>query len=123
LFSLEMWGGATFDTSMRFLHECPWQRLADIREKVPNILTQMLLRASNAVGYTNYPDNVVEAFVKEAAQTGMDVFRVFDALNWVPNMKLAMDAVIESGMICEASICYTGDISDPKKTKYDLKYY
>ncbi|MBV08885.1 pyruvate carboxylase [Rubinisphaera sp.] len=123
LFSLEMWGGATFDTSMRFLHECPWQRLADIREKVPNILTQMLLRASNAVGYTNYPDNVVTAFVKEAAQTGMDVFRVFDALNWVPNMKLAMDAVIESGMICEASICYTGDISDPKKTKYDLKYY
>lgn len=123
LFSLEMWGGATFDTSMRFLNECPWQRLADIREKVPNILTQMLLRASNAVGYTNYPDNVVKAFVAEAAQTGMDVFRVFDALNWVPNMKLAMDAVIESGMICEASICYTGDILDAKRTKYDLKYY
>ncbi|MBL4886684.1 MAG: biotin/lipoyl-binding protein, partial [Planctomycetaceae bacterium] len=93
------------------------------REKVPNILTQMLLRASNAVGYTNYPDNVVKAFVAEAAQTGMDVFRVFDALNWVPNMKLAMDAVIDSGMICEASICYTGDILDPKRSKYDLKYY
>ncbi len=123
LFSLEMWGGATFDTSMRFLSECPWQRLADIREKVPNILTQMLLRASNAVGYTNYPDNVVKAFVAEAAQTGMDVFRVFDALNWVPNMKLAMDAVIESGMICEASICYTGDILDANRKKYDLKYY
>jgi len=123
LFSIEMWGGATFDTSMRFLKECPWQRLADIRQKIPNILTQMLLRASNAVGYTNYPDNVVTAFVKEAAQTGMDVFRVFDALNWVPNMRLAMEAVIESGMICEASICYTGDISDTNKTKYDLKYY
>lgn len=123
LFSLEMWGGATFDTSMRFLKESPWQRLADIREKVPNILTQMLLRASNAVGYTNYPDNVVVAFVKEAAQTGMDVFRVFDALNWTPNMKLAMEAVIDTGMICEASICYTGDILDPKRTKYDLKYY
>ncbi|MCG6157999.1 pyruvate carboxylase [Rubinisphaera margarita] len=123
LFSLEMWGGATFDTSMRFLHECPWQRLADMREAVPNILTQMLLRASNAVGYTNYPDNVVVEFVKEAAQTGMDVFRVFDALNWVPNMKLAMEAVIDSGMICEASICYTGDILDPKRSKYNLNYY
>ncbi|MCA9083052.1 MAG: pyruvate carboxylase [Planctomycetaceae bacterium] len=123
LFSLEMWGGATFDTSMRFLKECPWQRLADIRERIPNILTQMLLRASNAVGYTNYPDNIVQAFVKEAAQTGMDVFRVFDALNWVPNMKVAMDAVVESGMICEAAICYTGDITNPSRTKYDLKYY
>ncbi|MCA8989956.1 MAG: pyruvate carboxylase, partial [Planctomycetaceae bacterium] len=123
LFSLEMWGGATFDTSMRFLKECPWQRLADMREKVPNILTQMLLRASNAVGYTNYPDNVVVAFVKEAAQTGMDVFRVFDALNWVPNMKLAMEAVRDTGMICEASICYTGDITNPKLNKYTLNYY
>jgi len=92
LFSLEMWGGATFDTSMRFLKEDPWQRLADIREKVPNILLQMLLRASNAVGYTNYPDNVVQAFVKETADAGLDVFRVFDALNWTPNMKVAMDA-------------------------------
>ncbi|MEQ9412142.1 MAG: pyruvate carboxylase [Fuerstiella sp.] len=123
LFSLEMWGGATFDTSMRFLKECPWQRLADIRERIPNILTQMLLRASNAVGYTNYPDNIVTAFVKEAADTGMDLFRVFDALNWVPNMKIAMDAVIESGMICEASICYSGDLTNPSRTKYSLKYY
>ena len=123
LFSLEMWGGATFDTSMRFLKECPWQRLAEMRQRIPNILFQMLLRASNAVGYTNYPDNVVRAFVAEAADAGIDVFRVFDALNWVPNMKVAMDAVIESGAICEATICYTGDILDPNQTKYDLKYY
>ncbi len=123
MFSLEMWGGATFDTSMRFLKESPWRRLADMRERVPNILFQMLLRASNAVGYTNYPDNVVEVFVEEAADWGIDVFRVFDALNWVPNMKVAMDAVLKTGAICEASICYTGDISNPKRTKYDLKYY
>ncbi len=123
LFSLEMWGGATFDTSMRFLKECPWQRLADIRERIPNILTQMLLRASNAVGYRNYPDNVVTAFVKEAADTGMDVFRVFDALNWIPNMQVAMDAVLETGMVCEAAICYSGDITNPKRTKYSLSYY
>ena len=122
-FSLEMWGGATFDTSMRFNKECPWDRLSQLREKVPNILFQMLLRASNAVGYTNYPDNVVVEFVKEAAQTGMDLFRVFDSLNWVPNMKVAMDAVIESGMICEAAICYSGDITNPGRPKYDLKYY
>ncbi len=123
LFSIEMWGGATFDTTMRFLKESPWQRLTDLRERIPNVLFQMLLRASNAVGYTNYPDNVVQAFVKEAADAGIDVFRVFDALNWVPNMRVAMDAVIASGQICEASICYSGDILDPKKTKYDLKYY
>ncbi|MFT5127873.1 MAG: pyruvate carboxylase [Rhodothermales bacterium] len=123
LFSIEMWGGATFDTTMRFLKEDPWERLAQIRESVPNILLQMLLRASNAVGYTNYPDNVVRAFVKEAAATGMDIFRVFDALNWLPNMKVAMEAVIEAGGICEASICYTGDILDPSRIKYDLKYY
>ena len=123
LFSLEMWGGATFDTSMRFLKEDPWQRLADIRSKVPNVLLQMLLRASNAVGYTNYPDNVVQTFVKETADAGLDVFRVFDALNWTPNMKVAMDAVLATGAICEASICYTGDILNPNRTKYDLKYY
>ncbi|MEO1529702.1 MAG: pyruvate carboxylase, partial [Planctomycetota bacterium] len=123
LFSLEMWGGATFDTSMRFLKESPWQRLADLREAIPNVLTQMLLRASNAVGYTNYPDNVVRLFVREAVQAGMDVFRVFDALNWEENMKVAMDAVIAEGGICEASICYTGDLQNPKRTKYDLKYY
>ncbi len=123
LFSLEMWGGATFDTSMRFLKECPWQRLADLRERIPNILFQMLLRASNAVGYTNYPDNVVREFVSEAAAAGMDVFRVFDALNEVGNMQIAMEAVIESGAICEAAICYTGDILSPDRTKYDLKYF
>ena len=123
LFSLEMWGGATFDTSMRFLKESPWQRLADLREEVPNILTQMLLRASNAVGYTNYPDNVVRLFVHEAVQAGMDVFRVFDALNWEENMKVAMDAVLAEGGICEASICYAGDLQNPRRTKYDLKYY
>ncbi|UUO04774.1 pyruvate carboxylase [Blastopirellula sp. J2-11] len=123
LFSLEMWGGATFDTSMRFLKEDPWRRLTDMREKVPNILFQMLLRASNAVGYTNYPDNVVTAFVEEAAAAGIDVFRVFDALNWAPNMQIAMEAVEKTGAICEASICYTGDISDPKRDKYSLKYY
>lgn len=123
LFSLEMWGGATFDTSMRFLNECPWARLEQLREKVPNILFQMLLRASNAVGYTNYPDNVVQTFVKHAADSGIDVFRVFDALNWVPNMKVAMDAVLKTDALCEASICYTGDLTNPKRTKYDLKYY
>ncbi len=122
-FSLEMWGGATFDTTMRFLKESPWQRLADLRSKIPNMLFQMLLRASNAVGYTNYPDNVVCAFVQEAADAGIDIFRVFDALNWTENMRVAMDAVVESGMICEAAICYTGDILNPNRQKYSLKYY
>jgi pyruvate carboxylase len=122
-FSLEMWGGATFDTSMRFLRESPWQRLSDLRERIPNLLFQMLLRASNAVGYTNYPDNVVRTFVHEAAQAGIDIFRVFDALNWTENMRVAMDAVLESGMICEAAICYTGDILNPNRQKYSLKYY
>src|SRR5262249_50435313 len=123
LFSLEMWGGATFDVSMRFLKESPWDRLAALRERVPNILFQMLLRAANAVGYTNYPDNVVRAFVKEAAAAGIDLFRIFDALNWEPNLQLAIDAVRSTGMICEAAICYTGDILDPQRLKYDLKYY
>jgi len=123
LFSLEMWGGATFDVSMRFLNECPWSRLEQLRERIPNILFQMLLRASNAVGYTNYPDNVVQAFVQEAASAGIDVFRVFDALNSLPNMRVAIDAVIESGAICEAAVCYTGDILDESRPKYDLKYY
>jgi pyruvate carboxylase len=122
-FSLEMWGGATFDTTMRFLKESPWQRLTQLRERIPNILFQMLLRASNAVGYTNYPDNVVRLFVREATDAGIDVFRVFDALNWVENMQVAMDAVIESGGICEAAICYTGDILNPNRQKYNLKYY
>ncbi|WP_439103539.1 pyruvate carboxylase [Celeribacter marinus] len=123
LFSVECWGGATFDVAYRFLQECPWQRLRDIREKMPNIMTQMLLRASNGVGYTNYPDNVVQSFVKQASETGVDVFRVFDSLNWVENMRVAMDAVIDSGKVCEGTICYTGDLLDPTRPKYDLKYY
>ena len=123
LFSLEMWGGATFDVSLRFLKECPWQRLTDLRERIPNILFQMLLRASNAVGYTNYPDNLVQAFVEEAAAAGIDLFRVFDALNWTANMRVAMEAVLKADALCEASICYTGDILDEGRTKYDLKYY
>jgi pyruvate carboxylase len=124
LFSLEMWGGATFDTSMRFLQEDPWERLAELRKRVPNILFQMLLRGSNAVGYTNYPDNVVREFVKTSAREGMDVFRIFDSLNMVEGMETAMAAVREdTKSICQAAICYTGDILDPKRTKYSLKYY
>ena len=123
LFSIEAWGGATFDVAYRFLQECPWQRLRDLRKRVPNVMTQMLLRASNGVGYTNYPDNVVQKFVAQAADTGVDVFRVFDSLNWVENMRVAMDAVVESGKICEGAICYTGDILNPERAKYDLKYY
>jgi pyruvate carboxylase len=123
LFSLEMWGGATFDTSMRFLKESPWQRLEQLRERIPNILFQMLLRASSAVGYANYPDNVVRECVRETAAAGIDVFRIFDALNWTPNMRVAMEATIEAGAICEAAICYTGDILDPKRPKYNLQYY
>jgi len=123
LFSIECWGGATFDAAMRFLKEDPWARLRDIKTRAPNILLQMLLRASNAVGYTNYPDNVVRYFVGQAAEAGVDVFRVFDSLNWVENMRVAMDAVIESGKLCEAAICYTGDLTNPAPSKYDLKYY
>ena len=123
LFSMECWGGATFDVAYRFLQECPWQRLRDLRAAMPNIMTQMLLRGANGVGYTNYPDNVVQFFVKQAAETGVDVFRVFDSLNWVENMRVAMDAVIEAGKICEGTVCYTGDIMDPDRAKYDLKYY
>ncbi|MBC7179786.1 MAG: pyruvate carboxylase, partial [Roseovarius sp.] len=123
LFSVECWGGATFDVAYRFLDECPWQRLRDIRARMPNLLTQMLLRGSNGVGYTNYPDNVVAAFVKQAAESGVDIFRVFDPLNWAENMRVSMDAVLESGKVLEAAICYTGDMLDPARSKYDLKYY
>ena len=123
IFSIEMWGGATFDTAMRFLKEDPWERLAQLRERIPNILFQMLLRGSNAVGYTSYPDNVVKAFVKESAAAGIDLFRVFDSLNWVPNMALSLEAVREAGALCEAAICYTGDILDPGRPKYNLAYY
>jgi pyruvate carboxylase len=123
LFSVECWGGATFDVAYRFLQECPWQRLRDLRAAMPNLLTQMLLRASNGVGYTNYPDNVVQAFVNQAAASGVDIFRTFDSLNWVENMRVAMDAVIESGKVCEGTVCYTGDLGNPDRAKYDLKYY
>ncbi|WP_158813051.1 pyruvate carboxylase [Methylocapsa sp. S129] len=123
LLSLECWGGATFDVAMRFLTEDPWERLALVREKAPNILTQMLLRGANGVGYTNYPDNVVRHFVKESADAGMDLFRIFDCLNWVENMRVAIDAVCETGKLAEGAICYTGDIFDPDRAKYSLKYY
>jgi pyruvate carboxylase len=123
LFSVECWGGATFDVAMRFLRECPWERLIAFREAMPNLLLQMLLRSANAVGYTNYPDNVVRYFVQQAALHGVDLFRVFDSLNWVDNMRVAIDAVCETGKLCEAAICYTGNLSDPRQTKYDLKYY
>ena len=123
LFSLEMWGGATFDSSLRFLFEDPWERLRLLRQAVPNICFQMLLRASNAVGYTSYPDNVVEEFTIEAARQGIDIFRIFDSLNDVGNMQVAMDAVHKTGSICEPAICYTGDILDPKRPKYSLNYY
>ena len=123
LFSIEMWGGATFDTAMRFLKEDPWERLAQLRAKIPNILFQMLIRGSNAVGYTSYPDNVVTEFVKTSADAGIDLFRVFDSLNWVPNMEHTLEAVREAGALCEAAICYTGDILNPGRPKYDLKYY
>ena len=124
LFSLEMWGGATFDASMRFLQEDPWDRLVQLRARIPNILFQMLLRASNTVGYTNYPDNVVREFIKKSGKHGIDVFRVFDSLNSTLNMKVAMDAVRkDTNGICEAAICYTGDILDPARTKYSLRYY
>jgi pyruvate carboxylase len=123
LYSLEMWGGATFDVGLRFLHEDPWQRLQKLREAIPNICFQMLLRASNAVGYTAYPDNVVEEFILESARQGIDIFRVFDSLNWLPNMRIPIEAVRKSGRICEAAVCYTGDILDPRREKYSLNYY
>jgi len=123
LFSLECWGGATFDVAMRFLTEDPWERLAEVREQAPNILLQMLLRGANGVGYKSYPDNVVKYFVSQAAKGGIDVFRVFDSLNWVENMRVTMDAVVEENKLCEAAICYTGDILNSARPKYDLKYY
>lgn len=122
-FSLEMWGGATFDVAYRFLHESPWERLDLLRAKIPNIPFQMLLRGSNAVGYANYPDNLIRAFVAESARSGIDVFRVFDSLNWLPGMEVAMDEVLKQNKLLEATMCYTGDILDPKRDKYTLEYY
>ncbi len=123
LYSMECWGGATFDTALRFLHEDPWTRLRALREKIPNICFQMLFRGSNAVGYSNYPDNAVAGFVKHAAEAGMDIFRIFDSLNYLPNLKVAMEAVNETHAICEGAICYTGNILDKSRSKYSLKYY
>ncbi|MEK4565455.1 pyruvate carboxylase [Alkalihalobacillus sp. FSL R5-0424] len=123
LFSMEMWGGATFDVAMRFLHEDPWERLLVLRKQAPNVLFQMLLRASNAVGYTNYPDNAVDEFVSKSASAGIDVFRIFDSLNWVEGMRPAIESVRKTGKIAEAAMCYTGDITDSSRTKYDLNYY
>ena len=121
-FALEMWGGATFDVSMRFLHECPWERLETLRQQVPNIPFQMLFRGANAVGYTTYADNVVREFVKEAKKFGIDIFRVFDSLNYIDNLKFGIDAVVDAGGVAEATICYTGDVSQPL-SKYSLDYY
>lgn len=123
LFSLEMWGGATFDTAMRFLSEDPWERLRQLRARVPNICFQMLFRGANAVGYTNYPDHIVAGFVKHAAESGMDIFRIFDSLNYLPNLRVAMEAVQDTHGVCEAALCYTGDILDEKRDKYSLEYY
>ncbi len=122
-FSLEMWGGATFDVSYRFLRESPWVRLDELRRRIPNILFQMLLRGANAVGYTNYPDNVIRSFIQEAAAGGIDIFRIFDSLNWLPGMELAIEEVLKAGKMAEGTICYTGDITDPKRDKYSLNYY
>jgi pyruvate carboxylase len=123
LFSIEMWGGATFDAALRFLHEDPWQRLRRLRERIPNICFQMLLRGANAVGYASYPDNVIQRFVAEAHRQGIDIFRIFDSLNSIDNMRVSLDAALESGAVCEAAICYTGDILDKARPKYSLKYY
>jgi len=122
-FSLEMWGGATFDVAYRFLKEDPWQRLEKLREQIPNVLFQMLLRGANAVGYTNYPDNLIRAFIQQSAQSGIDVFRIFDSLNWIKGMEVAIDEVRQTGKIAEAAICYTGDILDDSRAKYTVQYY
>ena len=123
LFSLEMWGGATYDVAYRFLHESPWERLTELRRKIPNVLFQMLIRGANAVGYKNYPDNVIREFIKEAAKNGMDVFRIFDSLNWLKGMEVSIEEVLKTGKVAEAAICYTGDILNDEKSKYNLDYY
>lgn len=122
-FSLEMWGGATFDVTFRFPHESPWERLDLLREKIPNIPFQMLLRGANAVGYANYPDNVVREFIRQSANSGIDIFRVFDSLNWIPGMSVAIDEVLNQNKFCEGTICYTSDILDKTRNSYTLNYY
>jgi pyruvate carboxylase len=123
IFSFEMWGGATFDVCLRFLKECPWNRVSKLRESMPHAILQMLLRGSNTVGYANYPDNVVREFIKEAANCGIDMFRIFDCFNWIPNMKVSIETALDTGKIVEAAICYSGDITDPRRDKYTLNYY
>ncbi|WP_326514578.1 pyruvate carboxylase [Clostridium intestinale] len=123
LFSLEMWGGATYDVAYRFLHESPWERLTELRRKIPNVLFQMLIRGANAVGYKNYPDNVIREFIRESAKNGMDVFRIFDSLNWLKGMEVSIEEVLKTGKVAEAAICYTGDILNDEKSKYNLDYY
>lgn len=123
LFSMEMWGGATFDVAMRFLFECPWERLRQLSAATPNILTQCLVRGANGVGYTSYPDNAIFKFCEVAHKNGMDIFRVFDALNYLPNLRMGIEAAGASGAVVEGAIAYSGDISDPMKTKYTLPYY
>ena len=123
IFSFEMWGGATFDVCLRFLRECPWNRVSKLRESMPHAILQMLLRGANAVGYANYPDNVVREFIKEAASCGIDLFRIFDCFNWIPNMTVSIETALDTGKIVEAAICYSGDITDPRRDKYTLKYY
>ncbi len=123
IFSFEMWGGATFDVCLRFLKECPWERLKRLRKAMPHAMFQMLIRGANAVGYTNYPDNVVREFVKEAASSGIDIFRIFDCFNWIPSMRVALETALDTGKVVEPAICYTGDITDPKRDKYALSYY
>ena len=123
LFSLEMWGGATFDTAYRFLKESPWQRLESLRKRIPNVMFQMLLRGANAVGYKNYPDNVIRAFIKESAESGIDIFRIFDSLNWLKGIEVSLDEVLKAGKIAEVALCYTGDILDESRDKYSLEYY
>ena len=122
-FSVEAWGGATYDTAYRFLKESPWKRLSALRERMPNTLIQMLLRASNAVGYSNYPDNVAQQFIMEAAGHGVDVFRIFDSLNWVENMKMPIEEALKTGKIVEGTICYTGDVLRTENNKYNLIFY
>jgi Pyruvate carboxylase len=123
LFSIECWGGATFDVSMRFLKEDPWDRLYQLNKLAPNLMKQMLFRGSNAVGYTNYPDNVVKYFIKESAMSGIDIFRVFDSLNLTDNMKIAIEEINKQEKLCEGAICYTNDLNDKNEKKYTLKYY
>jgi pyruvate carboxylase len=123
VFALEMWGGATFDVAYRYLHESPWARLDELRRRIPNIPFQMLCRGANVVGYTNYPDNLIRAFIREAAAGGIDIFRIFDSLNWIPGLEIALDEVLKTGKVAECAVCYTGDITDPKRDKYSLNYY